>query len=101
MLWVSTDLRLKIVGMLTCNKTLSRHWFLLSSGTAAVKLFLFDFLVHSFVIYIISVFNTVPRILSDIVVVLFRLAAYYVVWRCLLVVYSHLIQLQTALTVVR
>ena len=89
------------IGMLSCNELSScRRRLFVCLCSATVKLLFFDFIIHFLVKDVIPVFKTVAWVLSDITGILFWFEIDYVIRSCLLVVDSHLIKLETSLSIV-
>ena len=96
---VVTHFRFHPISVFACDEGIS-FTSLKGLGPAIVKVRLIGLVLHPPVVDIILVFNTVPRVLSNIVTILFWLAIDNVVGRWLLVIDSNLIHVQTSSSVV-
>ena len=97
---IGCKFRLQIVCIFSCDK---RGWLLVpptSLSLITITISIID-LIHSLIIDVISIFNSQPWILLDVLTILSRLKVNYIELRRLLVMNFTLIELQTFLPVTR
>lgn len=88
---VHTHFRLQIVGVFACYRSVYGWWSFKTFSSTVVESFLFILFIHSLIEYIVSVFDTEPRVLSNVSIEFLGLKVNYVIGRGLLVINSFLV----------
>jgi hypothetical protein len=97
---VCANLRFHAIGVFSGDDSFG--WRLFEGfGSARVELLLVVLIVHPAIVDIVFVLDAVPGVLPDVVVIFFGLETDDVVGLGLLVVHTHLVQLQTPLAIIR
>lgn len=88
---VHTHFRLQIVGVFACYRSV--YWWrsFKTLSSTVVESFFFILFIHSLIEYIVSVFDTEPRVLSNVSIEFLGLKVNYVIGRGLLVINSFLV----------
>ncbi len=96
-LWIHGDLWLKIIRVPSCNCCRS----ILLHSSRSLCLLPIILLIHSLVVHVVSILNGKPRILLNLLAILPRLQIKNIILTRLLIVYSALIEIKRAFSVVR
>ena len=100
LLRIQTHLWFQIISMTPSNRICLALRFLISPSPLSIILLVIIGLIHPPIIHIVSILNTKPRVLPNIVTKLLRFQTYYVIRRCLLMINPSLIHLYTLLPIV-